>query len=74
MDLTTKEVARNNDLPIDGLLLTLWPIIDAAMKQYAEQEARAYASWLSNQVHAGRTASRLWADYKAEALDQQPNT
>ena len=38
----------------------------ASMDEYAEQEAKAYASWLSNTVIQGRTASKLWADYKAE--------
>lgn len=37
-----------------------------AMDEYAEQEAKAYASWLSNTGIRGRTASKLWADYKAE--------
>lgn len=37
-----------------------------AMKQYAEQEAKFYASWLSNQVIAGRTSVKLWSDYQKE--------
>jgi len=37
-----------------------------AMDEYAEQEAKSYASWLSNTVIRGRTASKLWDDYKAE--------
>lgn len=37
-----------------------------AMEEYAEQEAKAYASWLSHTVIGGRTASKLWEDYKSE--------
>lgn len=36
------------------------------MDKHAEKEAKAYASWLSNTVIRGRTASKLWDDYKAE--------
>lgn len=36
------------------------------MDEYAEQEAKAYASWLSHTVIRGRTASKLWNDYKSE--------
>jgi hypothetical protein len=42
------------------------PYIEEAMQIYADQEAKAYASWLSNQVIAGRTATKLFNDYKAE--------
>jgi len=37
-----------------------------AMDEYAEQEAKSYASWLSNQVIAGRTSTKLWDDYQEE--------
>lgn len=50
-----------------------YPVIHAsvqgvfrAMEQYAEQEAKSYAAWLSNQVIHGRTMQQLWDDYKAE--------
>lgn len=39
--------------------------IAEAMQIYADQEAKAYANWLSNQVIAGRTATKLFADYKS---------
>lgn len=41
-------------------------IIDESMQKYADQEAKAYASWLSNQIIAGRTGAKLFMDYKAE--------
>lgn len=44
----------------------LRPYIEEAMQLYADQEAKAYASWLSNQVIAGRTAKKLFMDYKAQ--------
>ena len=34
-----------------------------AMEVYAQQEAIAYAAWLSNQVTTGRTFKKLWDDY-----------
>ena len=40
-------------------------ILDA-MQEYADQEAKAYANWLANQVIAGRTATKLFDDYKAQ--------
>lgn len=40
--------------------------IAEAMQIYADQEAKAYANWLSHQVIAGRTAEKLFADYKKE--------
>ena len=72
MDLTKQEILKkyetyvtisqpNNKTPIflqENVLL--------AMDEYAEQEAKAYASWLSNTVIQGRTASKLWADYQDE--------
>lgn len=39
-------------------------LIYKAMQTYADQEAIAYANWLSNQVIAGRTAEKLFKDYK----------
>lgn len=38
-----------------------------AMQQYADQEAKVYANWLSNQVIAGRTFEKLWYDYKNQS-------
>ena len=40
------------------------PLIYKAMQVYADQESIAYANWLSNQVIAGRTAEKLFKDYK----------
>ena len=40
--------------------------IEEAMQIYADQEARAFANWLSNTVFAGRTIDKLFKDYKAE--------
>lgn len=41
-----------------------------AMGQYAKQEAIAFANWISNQVLAGRTITRLWDDFQKETLPQ----
>ena len=40
------------------------PLIYKAMEKYAEQEAKAYANWLSNQVVSGRTMTKSWKDYR----------
>lgn len=45
------------------------PLIYKAMQVYADQEAIAYANWLSNQVIAGRTADKLFKDYKSAIGD-----
>lgn len=37
-----------------------------AMEEYAEQEAKAFASWLSKQHVGRRNTSKLWADFRAE--------
>jgi hypothetical protein len=71
MDRTTKEIGDKHGLPTYDP--RAWHYIEAAMLEYAAQEAKSYASWLSNQVYAGRTSEKLWADYKAEVLDQQPS-
>lgn len=42
------------------------PYLEEAMQIYADQEARAFANWLSNTVVAGRTMDKLFKDYKAE--------
>jgi hypothetical protein len=42
----------------------LEPYILEAMQIYADQEARAFANWLSNTVTAGRTLDKLFKDYK----------
>jgi hypothetical protein len=44
----------------------LYPYIEEAMQIYAEQEAKSYANWISNQVIAGRTSHKLWIDYQLE--------
>lgn len=36
------------------------------IKSYGEQEAKSFANWLSNQVIAGRTMTKLWNDYQIE--------
>jgi hypothetical protein len=41
-------------------------IIDESIQLYADQEAKAYANWLSNQVIAGRTMTKLWNDYREQ--------
>jgi hypothetical protein len=52
-----------------------WKIVDEeqikpyfleAMQIYADQEAIAYANWLSNQVIDGRTSEKLYSDFKVE--------
>lgn len=67
MDLSKKEILKNMcaEMPFD-LPKNIQPYIEEAMQIYADQEAKAYASWLSNQVIAGRTAHKLWLDYQAE--------
>ena len=72
MDLTIKEVCAQHGLPAPHIGWAYREQVEAAMKEYAAQEAKSYASWLSNQVLRGRTAHKLWLDYKAEGLDQQP--
>lgn len=37
-----------------------------AMEEYAEQEAKSFALWLSNQEIGGRNISKLWVDFRAE--------
>lgn len=69
MDFTKKQILDRNGIDFDAFeyeheysaknLLT-------AMNEYAAQEAKAYASWLSNQVIAGRTGHKLWLDYQKE--------
>ena len=41
-------------------------IIDESMQLYADQEAKSYANWLSNQVIARRTMTKLWNDYRKQ--------
>lgn len=67
MDLTKDEILEKMrfEMPFN-LPERIKPYIKEAMDIFAEQEAKAYASWLSNQVIAGRTASKLWNDYRAE--------
>lgn len=56
MDQTPEEILKFSPNPI------------TAMKRYAKQEARSFASWISNQIIAGRTLTKLWADYEAETI------
>ena len=73
MDKTPEEILKSN-----LKMFELFPVaskedkemgmyyITSAMKEYAEQEAKSYAAWLSNQVIAGRTMTKLWDDYQKE--------
>jgi hypothetical protein len=67
MDLTKDEILEKMRIEMPFHLPDrLRPYIEEAMQLYADQEAKAYASWLSNQVIAGRTATKLFMDYKAQ--------
>lgn len=69
MNFTKRQILDRNEIDFDAFeyehgysandLLT-------AMEEYAEQEAKAFASWLENQEIGRRNKSKLWADYKAE--------
>ena len=75
MDLTKREIIKTIHVDranlehisktgnINGTLLIE---LERIMNQYAEQEAKAYANWLSNQVIAGRTMTKLWNDYREQ--------
>jgi len=41
-------------------------IINESMVKYAEEEAKAYANWLSNQVIEDRAMTKLWNDYQRQ--------
>lgn len=43
--------------------------IEKVMQNYADQESKAFANWLSNTVIAGRTMDKLFKDYKTEIGD-----
>ncbi len=58
----SKTKAINGSLLID---------IERIMQVYADQEAKAYAHWLSNQVIAGRTSAKLWNDYKSQIVESK---
>ena len=69
MDLTKEEILKDCKIEIERLQqekTMLHYNILKAMERYAEQEARAYANWLSNQVIAGRTMTKLWNDYREQ--------
>lgn len=72
MDLSKQEILKKYetyvtiDQPHNKTPIFLQDNVLEAMEEYANQEAKAYASWLSNQVIRGRTAAKLWNDYKAE--------
>ena len=68
MDLTNREILLRNGINLDQEIVSK---ILPAMDEYAAQEAKAYANWLSNQVIAGRTAFKLWNDYQAELTNDQ---
>jgi hypothetical protein len=64
MDLTKEEILKEqyfSDQEIENK-----SGIFKAMDKYAEQEAKAYANWLSNQIIAGRTMTKLWNDYRKQ--------
>jgi hypothetical protein len=75
MDLTKRELIKTISI-IQGNLSyiektgkingTLLIEIERVMEQYAQQEAKSYANWLSNQVIAGRTMTKLWNDYREQ--------
>jgi len=75
MDLTKRELIKTISI-VKGNLShiestgningTMVIEIERVMQQYAEQEAKAYANWLSNQVIAGRTMTKLWNDYREQ--------
>lgn len=69
MNLTKEEILKDCKIESERLQQEK-PILHhnilKAMEQYAEQEAKAYANWLSNQVVAGRTMTKLWNDYREQ--------
>ena len=65
MDLTKEEILEKH-YKNHAKRIAFPENVYSAMKEFAAQEAKAYASWLSNQVIAGRTAHKLWLDYQAE--------
>jgi len=75
MDLTKREFIKTISI-VQGNLShiektgningTLLIEIERVMEQYAQQEAKSYANWLSNQVIAGRTMTKLWNDYREQ--------
>lgn len=46
--------------------------IKQAMQGYADDEAKAFANWLSNTAIAGRTMHKLFIDYKKETSESLP--
>lgn len=65
MDLTKEEILEKH-FRAHLKRITYPEQVYAAMDEYAAQEAKAYANWLSHQVIAGRTAAKLWMDYQAQ--------
>lgn len=66
MDLTKEEILKDCKIESERLRQEhpmLHFNILKAMELYAEQEAKAYANWLSNQDVRGKTMSKLWNDY-----------
>ena len=67
MDLTKEEIIQKMRAEMPFFLSDkITPYIEEAMQIYADQEAKSYANWLSNQVIAGRTATKLFMDYKSQ--------
>ena len=69
MDLTKEEILKDCKIESERLQQEkpmLHHNILRAMEKYAEQESKAYANWLSNQVIAGRTMTKLWNDYREQ--------
>ena len=70
-DLTKEEIIDKHIKSSHGLNIhsRLYKNLIDAMQEYADQEAKSYASWLATQVYGGRTASKLFKDYK-EAIGE----
>lgn len=67
MDLTKNEILEKMRIEMPFFLPErLRPYIEEAMQVYADQEAKAFANWIANQVIGGRTYAKLWIDYKAQ--------
>ena len=65
MDLTKEEILEKH-YKSHAVRIAFPEQVYEAMKEYAAQEAKAYANWIANQVIAGRTAAKLWSDYQAQ--------
>ena len=59
MNLTKEEILNKEYLVVETK-----SDIFKAMDEYAEQEAKSFANWLSYQVTDGKTISKLWIEYR----------